>query len=179
MDERLQKIGRHLLERLDSLTDDLIGGTLTPAQYREAVARALITDQAAAYMLGADTKRLTLDDQRTITQWNKFQLGYLDGFVSDIESGRYADSEAMLRARARMYAGAVKAPYYAGKAQGWIIPDWLLPGLQECRSNCKCRLSDVRDNGDGSGVISRAMNGPEPHCGTCPGLVGDHVVYRR
>lgn len=179
MDERLQKIGRHLLERLDSLTDDLIGGTLSPAQYREGVARALITDQAASYMLGANTKRLSLADQRLITDANKFQLGYLDGFVADIESGRYRDSEAMLRARARLYAGAVKGPYYLGKAQGWTISDWLLPGNQECQANCRCRLSDVRDNGDGSGVISRAMNGPEPHCSQCPGLVGDHVVYRR
>ncbi len=165
MDERLQKIGAHLLDRMDALTDDLLSGTLTLRQYREAVARAVLTDSSAAYMLAANTKLLTLADQRTIVDSHKFQLEHLDGFVADIENGRYADSETGLRARARLYAGSVVGAFWQGSSRDWDVP--FVPGVgTQCMGNCKC-TTQIEPQSETTALYYYRL-GTERNCTTCP-----------
>lgn len=165
MDERLQRIGAHLLDRMDALTDDLLTGSLTPRQYREAVAREVLRASSASYMLGADTRVLTLADQRTITDGHKFQLDKLNGFVRDIESGRYTDSEPMLRARAQMYAGSVVGPFWQGSSREWDVP--FVPGVNTaCMGNCRC--SARIEPQDDTTALYYYQLGTERNCATCP-----------
>lgn len=101
------------------------------------------------------------------------QVDYLRGFVAAMPGL----SEAQIAARAAMYAGSVKATYYAARWGDWEIPPELMPGNQTCKTNCKCDIS-VKDNGDGSGTLTRTAHA-EAHCTECPPLAGDHQVKRR
>lgn len=103
------------------------------------------------------------------------QLEYLRGF----EQARGDMSEQAVRARSELYPGSVSTTYYATRWGDWEIPDTLIPGNQQCVTRCKCSIS-VKDNGDGTGVLTRTMGGVETnHCTECPPLAGDHPVTRR
>lgn len=102
------------------------------------------------------------------------QLQYFRGFQGDL-SGM---SEAQIKARAQLYAGATRQTLYATRWGDWEIPQGLMPGNQDCVSRCLCTIS-VKDNGDGTGMLTRAMGGTEHHCTACPPLQGDHPVKRR
>lgn len=167
MDRNLATLTNKTLDVISGHTDALLGGALTPDQWREKMARTLIEHQAAAYMLGKGDKKLDLADQRIITDANKEQLKYLDGFVSDIQSGRYKDSEDGLRARANLYAGSLKTPYSMGQHKGIPLP--FHPGQgSECMGACKCNWQITQLEGSGNYDAYWRMGATEQHCTTCP-----------
>jgi hypothetical protein len=102
------------------------------------------------------------------------QLAYFKGFQADIQGM----SEAQIKARAQLYAGATRGTLYAVRWGDWEVPQALMPGNQDCVSRCLCTIS-IKDNGDDTGVLTRAMGGTEYHCTSCPPLAGDHPVKRR
>jgi len=101
------------------------------------------------------------------------QLTYLKQFAQD----KAGMSEQAIKARAAMYAGMTRQTYYASRWGDWEISPDLMPGNQQCKSNCKCSIS-VKDNEDGTGTLTRVMGGTEHHCTECPPLAGDHPVKR-
>ena len=101
------------------------------------------------------------------------QLAYLKGF----EQAKGEMSEAAIQARSDMYPGAVSQTWASARWGDWDIPDTLLPGNQQCLTRCLCEIS-VADNGDGTGTLTRTLNG-EAHCDDCPPLAGEHEVERR
>lgn len=103
------------------------------------------------------------------------QLRFFERFAREVRAGRL--SPAQIAARADLYALATRTVYDALRWGDWDIPAWLLPGNQACRGRCRCTIS-VRDAGDGTGVLTRVLNG-ERHCLECPPLQGEHLVYRR
>jgi hypothetical protein len=102
------------------------------------------------------------------------QLQYFKGFQADLGSM----SEAQIKARAQLYAGGTRQTLYAARWGDWEIPDRLLPCGQKCKARCLCTIS-IKDNEDGTGVLTRAQGGTEHHCDECPPLAGDHPVKRR
>lgn len=122
-------------------------------------------------------QRLSRAEKQDIQAAVNRQLEYLSGFVIDIRSGDM--SPAAIAARANLYAPSIRPFYYQQRWGDWEIPDRLLPGLQSCLGNCRCSLLDVRDNGDGTGVLTRVMGATEHHCKECPPLAGDWPVRRR
>ena len=100
------------------------------------------------------------------------QFDYLRGF------DRAEMSEAAIAARMQLYAGAAKQTFLETRWGDWEIPPHLMPGNQQCMTQCYCR-GHVRDNGDGTGLWVREMGGRENHCAACPPLAGDHPVKRR
>ncbi len=115
---------------------------------------------------------LPKDDKQRLEAIMQEQLGYLKRFAAEAAGL----SKAAIAARAQLYAGAIRSTYYETRWGDWIIPPSLLPGNQECLGNCRCTI-DIRDNGDGTGVLTRVMGG-ENHCTECPPLAGDHPVRR-
>ena len=99
------------------------------------------------------------------------QLEYLRGF------DREGMSEAAIAARMQLYSGATRETFYQARWGDWEIPDYLWPCRQACMTNCKCMVS-VKDNGDGTGVLTREAHA-EQHCAECPPLAGDYPVKRR
>jgi len=87
-------------------------------------------------------------------------------------------SDGAVQARSDMYPGAVKSTYYGARYGEWDIPDDLMPGNQVCLTRCLCSI-EVKDNGDGTGTLTRRMGGTEAHCDECPPLAGDHEVERK
>jgi hypothetical protein len=122
-------------------------------------------------------QRLSRAEKQDIQAAVNRQLEYLSGFVIDIRSGDM--SPAAIAARANLYATSIKPFYFEQRLAGWEIPDRILPGRQTCLGNCGCVLSDVIDNGDGTGIVTRTMTKPENHCKDCPMLEGDHIVRPR
>jgi hypothetical protein len=174
--------------RLSALLSEAIA-TIPPdaRDWERRMAQAITRGHTAAWIAGTAERlgvppdspllsrsRLSRAERADITAIVNAQLAYLRGFVD----AREGMSEAAIRARAQLYAGAARATYYSARWGEWEIPDRLMPGMQTCLGNCKCRLSNVKDNGDGTGILTREM-GSEPHCKDCPPLAGDHVVQRR
>ena len=119
--------------------------------------------------------RLSRAERADITKAVQNQLGYLRGFVADVQAGQL--SPAQIAARANLYGPSIRPFYYQQRWGDWQIPDQLIPGNQACLGNCRCTIS-VADNGDGTGVLTRVLGG-ERHCSECPPLAGDHQVRRR
>lgn len=159
------------------------------AAWERAMERALTTAHTAAYVVATaerlgvrpdspliSRQRLSRAERADIAAAVRRQMEYLRGFAAALPGL----SPAQVRARADLYGPSIKAFYYAQRWGDWEIPDRLLPGMQTCMGNCLCRLTDVRDNGDGTGVVTRVMEGDEQgHCDECPPLAGDHPVKRR
>jgi hypothetical protein len=151
----------------------------------------IITTQHTATQLAATAERLGLPADSPLIGRNRLtraerndikaavrnQLEYLDKFTAEIRAGNL--SPAQIAQRAALYGRAVQPFYYQQRSFGWVIPDNILPGNQTCLGNCTCRLSDVVDNNDGTGTITRTLGATERHCTECPGLAGDHIVRRR
>lgn len=119
--------------------------------------------------------RLSRAERAEISKLVDRQLKYL----KDFEQARGDMSERAIAARADMYPGAVRATYYGARWGDWEIPDSIMPGNQECLTRCLCRISEVRDNNDGTGTLVREMGETEHHCDECSGLAGEHEVQRR
>lgn len=164
MDRALALLSDRLASEITRHTDALLDGSVTPAEWRERMARSIITHQATSFMLGNDTKKLTLADQRIIADANKFQLGFLDNFVDQIEAGEYDGLDKQLRARAMLYAGAAKLPYEQGRTRGVPLPYY--PTETICRSNCGCSWQVIKLEGD-QNWDATWVKGRNDSCATC------------
>lgn len=181
-------VGLNLAAIQASTRDYLSSGNLT--RWQREMERHLTTAHTAAY-IAATAERLRIPPDSPLISRQRLsraeradiraavdrQLQYLSGFVRDIQSGDMSDRA--IAARANLYGPSVKAFYYQQRWGDWEIPDNLLPGNQQCLSNCRCYLTDILDNGDGTGVLTRVMGGTEQHCTECPPLAGDWPVKRR
>lgn len=170
-----------ILTRLTALT-----AAALPApgarHWRREMERAITTGHTAAWIAGTsgrlgvgpgliNPRNLSRAERAELKAIVAKQLAYFDGFK---ESGM---SEAQIAARSALYPGAVRQTYLAARWGDWEIPDNLMPGNQQCITNCKCDIS-VTDHGDGTGTLTRTMHA-EAHCTECPPLAGDHPVKRR
>lgn len=145
------------------------------ARAHTAAAIAAIADRAGVKPSEGLFRGLSRLERAEIKAIVKAQLDYLKDFVAVAST----KSEAYNKARAALYAGAVRKTFYQVRWGDWIIPPELVPGNQTCMANCKCRIS-VSDNGDGTGELTREMGGIETvHCDECPDLVGTYPVKRR
>lgn len=175
--DRLTTIARAAIAALDP----------TGRAWRAGMERAISAAHTAAYLAGTaerlgvqaggallSERRLSRAERREIQAAVAAQLRYLDGFDPS------QMSEAAARARAALYAGAVKATYYLARWGDWELPWVPGDGSTECLGNCLCSAS-VKDNSDGTGVYTWVLGAGESerHCTTCPSRAGDHPVKRR
>ena len=182
----LLRIAALLKAATDAATKRLQDGGSRAAWEREMHA-ALTRGHTAAWIAGTaerlgikpdspliSERRLSKAERAEIKALVEKQLGYLSGFVKDMDGL----SNAQIVARAGLYAGAARGSYYGARWGDWDIPPELMPGAQKCVGNCRCKIS-IADNGDGTGILTREMGGAEHHCSECPPLVGDHPVRRK
>lgn len=174
------------LDNLQSILAKVIAGAPLDAGFAKAMEAALVKGHTAAVLAAAAeragvrvdsglfkglSKAERADTKKAVAE----QLQYLKGFLA----AKGDMSEAAIRARAQLYAGSIKQTYYTARWGDWDIPQGLMPGNQQCMGNCLCRISEVKDNDDGTGTLTRTMGGTEQHCTECPALEGDHEVKRR
>ena len=139
-----------------------------------ATAHSAATYAAIKERTGVMPKGLSKAERNDLKAAVAAQLKYYDAFAAQA-SGM---SDSAVAARAGMYAGSIRQTFYEARWGAWDIPDELMPGNQQCLTNCLCNIS-ITDNGDGTGVLKREMGGTEHHCDECPALVGDHDIQRR
>lgn len=174
-------------DRLVTIARAAIAAIPFDGKWRAAMERAISAAHTAAYIaaqaerLGVTAggalvseRRLSRAERADIKAAVAAQLRYLDGFDP---SGM---SEAQARARAALYAGAVKATYTAARWGDWELPWVPGDGSSACLGNCLCSVR-VADNGDGTGVYTWTLGAGEAerHCADCPQRAGDHPVRRK
>jgi len=170
-------------------TDQFLAGGSVEA-WEQAMRATLARGHTAAYLAGLaerlgvplDTalvseRRLSRAERAEIKRAVADQLRFLDSFVADVRDGTL--SEAQVRARADMYAGATRGTFSGVRWGDWELPFHPTEG-SECMSNCRCSWA-VEDNGDGTGSAVWKMGGTERHCTTCPARASDspYPVKRR
>src|SRR5688572_133105 len=162
--ERLQALAAVAIA--DATTALAQGGSV--AAWERAMQAALARAHTAAFIsataqrlgIAPDSpliseRRLSRAERADIRAQVEAQLRYLTKFAAAVRAGGMSPQAVM--ARAVSYAGSVKAPYYAARWGEWDIPTRLLPGTAQCMGNCLCSLTDVKDNGDGTGVLTRVL----------------------
>lgn len=160
-----------LLETIDTLTDGLIGGQVTPTEWHNQVSIELFAHHLATFAQasGRDEK----DVLEAVKEIVGKQIDYLNNFTDQIEAGDYDDRENALRARAAMYSGSLKQSLWAGKTDGWPLP--FMPAEDtECHNNCLCGWRvDVLDEeaGDADAHWERHAN---DSCSTCMAREADN-----
>lgn len=150
---------------MDALTAKLASGRISKLRWQAAMAKELADYHTAAYMLGtserlnvsmATLKGLSRAERADINQAVHAQRAYLDAFTRDVTAGGL--SPAQIRARARSYAGSVKATYWQATAPG--LPFYPGDGCQ-CHTNCHCRWQAR------AGSWYWVLGGSIEHCDDC------------
>lgn len=173
------------LDKLIGLSLVEIGAAMRSRAWEREMERIIRTAHTAAW-LTATAERLGVRDPGLIKRPSRAERAEIDAavrrqveYLRGFAQARAGMSDAAALARARMYAGGIKPFFYQQRWGQWEIPERILPGMQACMTQCGCELSDVRDNGDGTGIVTRVMTKAENHCPDCPGLQGDHPVKRK
>lgn len=160
----LQRLIERLYTRVDMLTSELEAGTMEPAAWRDGMAATLAQGHTAAYMTGQESGDLATADQRRLMRDLHTQLGFLDNFTAEIQEA--PEFQKGWNARARMYAEATGASYYAGKFKMWPLPALPRDGSTQCLSRCNCSWEIDELPGEGNANATWKL-GPSESCQTC------------
>lgn len=162
---------------IQTATDRYLAGGSVDAWERD-MRQALTRAHTAAYLVGlAERLNVTLDspllsekrmsraERNDLKAYVQEQLSFLDGFVADARSGLL--SEAQIRARAALYAGATRGTYSEGRWSNIDLPFHPTQG-SECGANCKCSWEIVPLAGLDIDAYWRMGAVETVHCATCP-----------
>ncbi len=125
------------------------------ARAHTAAAIAAIADRAGVKVDSGLFKGLSKAERSVIKAVVQKQLDYLKGFVAAAPNM----SEAQIKARATLYAGAVKGTFSQTRYPS--LPFHPADGGTPCLTNCKCSWND-----QGGGVYLWTLHADE-HCSGC------------
>lgn len=132
----LQALISDLIDAVADITGELEMDLEYVVQWQSEMERLLTRYHTAAYMAGQGSGILAADDFARITNIVATQLAYLDNFAVVIANNdKY---EMGWQARARLYAQAIKEPYWKGRTKILPLPAMPSQGVP-CGPNCKCR----------------------------------------
>jgi len=121
----------------DTLARFVADGTLSPADWRNAMRQELKEQYITEYLAGrGGVEQMTQADWGSIGGSLAEQYRYLDGFTDDIATGEL--SEAQIRARAKMYVNSAREAHERGYARaaneaGLTEVKWTLnPAVENC-----------------------------------------------
>lgn len=110
-----------------------------------AMRRAIVTAHTAAYYAGIKErtgvmpKGLSKIERAELKARVEEQLKYYDAFAAQARDM----SEQAAAARAQLYAGAIRGTLYGARFPG--LKQYPGDGNTQCRTNCKCSLSEEDD----------------------------------
>lgn len=163
MDEQLRKLIERVLSDIAADADAYLGQRITPTTWARVMEERLTDAHRAAYLLGADTRTLSPQARAFLAKTIVGQVRYLHGFTQDLRSEHM--TPALMKARAALYAGPLKATYSRAKWWAWDLPFVPTEG-SECIVNCTCSIA-VTDSGDGTGLMAWTLSS-HPHAESCP-----------
>jgi hypothetical protein len=160
----LQILLRKLLAAIAATTTDLEQGQQTIAEWKQQMLDALQQYHTAAVLAGQGSKTLTEQGQKLVDKTVAAQLQFLDNFAVEIQDA--PEWKAGWNARAALYAGSIKEPYWVGKTKFLPLPAMPSQGTQ-CMSNCKCAW-EVEPVDEAAGDYDAYWRrGASDSCGTC------------
>ena len=163
MDDDLRALLERVLADIARSADAYLGQRLSRHEWARQMARTIGDGHRDAYRLGRDTKDMDPAARAFLAQAIADQVTYLTGFSQDLR--REDMSAALMKARAALYAGALKGTYYRARFWPWDLPFVPTEG-SECMVNCTCTI-DVTEAGDGTGLMAWTL-GEHAHAETCP-----------
>lgn len=157
-----------VLDKLLAIVQAAIADAPLGAGFAGAMEAAIVKGHTAAYLsavaeragVTVDTglfKGLSKAERAAIRAAVATQLDYLKAFVAATDDM----SDAAVRARSALYAGATRGTYYGARYPG--LSQYPGDGNTRCLTNCLCSL-DERDNG-----IYWVLDGGE-HCDDCEAM---------
>lgn len=173
----LSRILAAIIGGIDELADGINGGVLSAAAWREGMADLLAVGHVAAYQEGRDSQELGAGSRRQLNATLAEQAGYLNRFAAEIDQRGWEDRKD--RARATLYAGALKGSYWRGAAFGLDLPRYPGDGSTPCIGNCTCRLRIVwLDEEELDADVYWELGGAERHCDQCPRIAAEWAPLR-
>ena len=163
MDDDLRDLLERVLADIAHSVDAYLGQRISRHEWARQMARTIGDGHRDAYRLGTGTKDMDPAARAYLARVVADQVKYLTGFSQDLR--REDMSAALMKARAALYAGALKATYYRAKYWQWDLPFVPTEG-SECMVNCTCSI-DVTEAGDDTGLMAW-MLGEHAHAETCP-----------
>lgn len=156
-----------MLGDIDTIWQGLSGGQLSVDQWQETQARSLLVFHTAAYMMGKGSKTLSERERRLLAGIVGNQVDYLNGFANAIDANWNGGAlPPKWQARARSYAGAVKASYSRGRTLGYNLPAHPTEG-SECQNNCGCVWTLTVFDEEQGNLNAWWIRGKDDSCPTC------------
>ena len=169
MDDDLRRLIERVLSDIAADADAYLGQRITPTTWARVMEERLTDAHRAAYLLGADTRTLSPQARAFLAKTIASQVKYLHGFTQDLRSESM--TPALMKARAALYAGPLKATYSRAKWWGWPLPFHPADGDTPCLVNCTCSWEGRDLNvGTKDGTFYWRL-ATHPHAENCPGCV--------
>jgi hypothetical protein len=183
--ELFSELSAEVDAEMASAVERLAAGEISPNQFKSEMERAIWINARAAFVAGkvalGGEPTLSRQDERELLKWGNFQINRLNRFVAEIKAGNLSD--AQVAARAKLYAGALNAPYNNGQVRA--LGDIHLPqvpgdGKTRCRTNCKCTLEyQTTATPDGKVLVKVFWRlHPAEHCQDCLALAAMNPFYQ-
>lgn len=165
--------------RVDALSDQLLAGELTLAQWESAMMDE-ITDQHIQQFITGRGGNVTKGDlirfrAKSLYKETRKQFGFLHKFAQVIEAAA-AEGKSLnfVRERSRLYMRSSQAMFWH-TAVPVDLPQVPRDGKTRCKMNCKCRLKiEYQRSTDGRGkiiaVLVTWLLRPAEHCPDCDRL---------
>lgn len=164
MPPALRRLLAQLIRLLAGHTNALEAGAATVEQWRDRMAATLSRYTQAAYLAGSGDKALNQITRGIVLRAVQEQVKYLDNFAVEIQSA--AEWRKGFNARAVLYAGSIKAPYWQGRTQ--LLPLPFMPGQgTQCMGNCGCSWEVVTLDADAGDYDCFWRRGKNDSCATC------------
>lgn len=132
--------------------------------WQQEVSRQLARYHGAAMLAGGETNALTPAMETAVTTDLATQLRFLGEFGIELQDG--SQWQAGWNARANMYAGSIKTPYWRGAVDMLPLPAMPADGSSRCLTNCTCMWDVQRLAGDGNYDCTWVL-GATDHCQIC------------
>lgn len=128
-------------------TGQLERGGLTVLAWRDELAQGLARYHQAAYLAGQGGGTLSEPARQVVARLVQAQLDFLDNFALQLQSA--AEWQKRYNARAALYAGSIKVPYWIGRTRMLPLPFMPAQGTQ-CGNNCGCAWRVEQLEGEGN-----------------------------
>lgn len=175
-EQGLRRVLARVIGGLDDLSDGINGGVLSVAEWREQMADLLAVGHVAGWQEGRDRRDLGRLAREAINRELAAQTRYLSRFAAEVDARGWQDAQD--RARARLYAGAIKATYWRGATFGLQMPFYPTVG-SECMVNCRCAWEIVWESEEELDATCYWRMGAAEHCATCKDRAnGNPYVFR-
>jgi len=163
--EETDAIANQWAKRMETLSEDLLHGTLSLEDWHSQMQDAIRTSFLQQAIAGSDTP-LSMDELKDLQDKILDQYKYLDKFAQDIEDAVVEEGASLdfITSRSALYAKSSESVYW-DQAIDLDLPAMPRDGSTECLSNCQCNWNLEYD---GQGNVNATWElGEADHCPTC------------